>query len=178
MGFAPIETQRLHIRSFVPDDWPALFSYMSDAKTTYFLPEGTLDEEQARAFVTENCGDTAQAFALIHKSTQQLIGHIIFHPWFAPKTYELGWVIHPAYRGHGYVPEAAAALLHYSFTGLMLHRVIATCQPDNKPSYRVMEKIGMRREGWFQKCIPREDGSWWDEYFYAILEEEWYAAAR
>jgi len=35
-----------------------------------------------------------------------------------------------------------------------------------------MEKIGMRREGLFKKCIPQGE-EWWDEYYYAILEEEW-----
>jgi hypothetical protein len=32
----------------------------------------------------------------------------------------------------------------------------------------------MRREGHFQKCIYRDETTWWDEYFYAILEEEWF----
>lgn len=53
-----------------------------------------------------------------------------------------------------------------------LHRIIATCQPENTPSYRVMEKLGMRREGYFQQCIPRGD-IWWDEYYYAMLKTEW-----
>jgi [ribosomal protein S5]-alanine N-acetyltransferase len=39
-----------------------------------------------------------------------------------------------------------------------------------------MEKIGMRREGYFKKCIPHEEG-WWDEYYYSILEEEWFSMA-
>jgi len=55
---------------------------------------------------------------------------------------------------------------------MKLHRIIATCQPENTSSYRVMEKIGMRREGYFKKCIPTEK-EWWDEYYYAILKEEW-----
>ncbi len=53
-----------------------------------------------------------------------------------------------------------------------LHRIIATCDPRNTASYRVMEKTGMRREGHSIKCI-RKDGEWVDEYFYAILDEEW-----
>ena len=55
------------------------------------------------------------------------------------------------------------------------HRVIATCQPENPASYRVMEKIGMHREGHFRKFIYRGENLWWDELFYAILDEEWYA---
>ena len=103
-----------------------------------------------------------------------MIGHLVFHPWFAPRTYEIGWLLGKAYHGHGYATEAAAAMLKYGFEDLLLHRVIATCQPENVPSYRVMEKIGMRKEGWFRKCIYRDDQTWWDEYFYALLEEEWF----
>ncbi|GFN33545.1 hypothetical protein PCURB6_38050 [Paenibacillus curdlanolyticus] len=56
---------------------------------------------------------------------------------------------------------------------MRIHRLIATCQPDNPPSYRVMEKIGMQREGYFKQCIPHGDNEWWDEYYYAILENKW-----
>ena len=72
--------------------------------------------------------------------------------------------------------EAAHALLGYGFATLGLHRVIATCQPENVASWRVMEKLGMRREAHVRQCIPRDDGTWWDEYVYAILKAEWNAA--
>jgi len=55
----------------------------------------------------------------------------------------------------------------------MLCYIIATCQPENEASWKLAEKAGMRREGFFRKCIYKEDGIWWDEYFYAILENEW-----
>jgi RimJ/RimL family protein N-acetyltransferase len=99
---------------------------------------------------------------------------MVFHPWFEQRTYEIGWTIHPAYQRQGYATEAAAALLHYGFAEMKLHRIIATCQPENVASYRVMEKIGMRREGHFQQCIYRGDDQWWDEYFYAMLAQEWF----
>ena len=66
------------------------------------------------------------------------------------------------------------ALLKHGFESLHLHRIIATCQPENAPSYRVMEKLGMRREGHFRQCFYRGEDHWWDEYFYAILEDEWH----
>lgn len=174
-GF-PIETQRLQIRRLKLDDWKAVHAYTSDVDVmTYILDfEGRLTEEQAQQFVAENTDDQARAFALILKGECQLIGHMLFHPWFGPRTYEIGWVLHKRYHGRGYATEAATALLRYGFETLRLHRVIATCQPENVPSYRVMEKLGMRREAWFQKCVYRDDATWWDEYFYALLEEEWF----
>ena len=65
------------------------------------------------------------------------------------------------------------AVLAFGFKKMKLHRIIATCQPENMASHRVMEKIGMRREG-FLKMHPH-DNEWWDEYYYAVLEEEWEA---
>ena len=64
-------------------------------------------------------------------------------------------------------------MLDYAFEVRDAHRVIATCQPDNVASYRVMETIGMRREAHFRQCIHRGGDEWWDEYFYAILASEW-----
>ena len=170
----PIETQRLVIRQFEPEDWPAVYAYTSDTTVTTYLPEGQFTETQAREFVDKNTGEQAEAFPVVLKTEHKLIGHMIFHPWFAPQTYEIGWVLHPAYQGKGYATEAAHALLQYGFETLKLHRLIATCQPENLASSRVMEKLGMRREGHFRKCLYRQDNLWWDEYFYAMLEEEWF----
>jgi RimJ/RimL family protein N-acetyltransferase len=139
-----------------------------------YIPEGVFSETQAQEFISKNRGEDTEAYAVILKAEGKLIGHMVFHPWFAPQTYEIGWVFHKAYHGQGYASEAAFALLQYGFEVMKLHRIIATCQPENTPSWRVMEKIGLRREGLFRKCIYRGDNYWWDEYFYALLEEEWF----
>lgn len=171
----PFETSRLIIRRFEPQDWLAVQTYATDPIVMHFMEEGALTAEQVRAWLDGNLGESAQAFPVILQQTSQLIGHMVFHLWFAPRTYEVGWVFHPAHQGQGYASEAAAALLRYAFEDLQAHRVIATCQPENPASYRVMEKIGMRREGHFRQCVYRQENTWWDEYFYAILAEEWFS---
>ncbi|MBJ3792889.1 GNAT family N-acetyltransferase, partial [Bacillus sp. OA1] len=128
-------------------------------------------EEDTRNFVYKNMGENAENFPVIQIDENILIGHIVFHKYFGEHTYEIGWVFNPKYFNKGYASEAAQAILKYGFKEMKLHRIIATCQPENTPSYRVMEKIGMRREGYFKKCIPHGN-EWWDEYYYAILEEE------
>lgn len=167
-----LETERLIIRPFQAEDWRAIHAYTSDTETMAWMPEGVMDEAAAQKFVAANLGDDAHNHALILQATDELIGHMVFHPWFAPQTYEIGWVVHPQHQRRGYVTEAAQALLRYGFETLALHRIIATCQPENLASYRVMEKLGMRREGHFRQCIYRGNDVWWDEYFYAILGEE------
>lgn len=167
-----ITTPRLLIRTFEAQDCQAVYSYMSDKTVMYYMPEGVLNEDQVQNFVTENSNEQAKHFAIVFREQQRVIGHLVFHKYFGDHTYEIGWVMNPAYHNHGYASEAALALLDHGFNKMKLHRIIATCQPENIASYRVMEKIGMRQEGFFKKCIPHGE-TWWDEYYYAILEEEW-----
>ena len=150
---------------------------MSDPLVTAWLPERLMNEEQSREFAIKNAGDKPEALAVLTRDSSELIGHMVFHPWDAPHTHEIGWVFGREHQRRGYATEAARSLLAYAFESLHCHRVIATCQPENVASWRVMERLGMRREGYFRKCILRGPGEWWDEYFYSILEEEYFADA-
>ena len=81
---------------------------------------------------------------------------------------EIGYVIHPDHWGRGLGTEVAGLLVRLGFDQVGLHRVEATTRPDHTASWRVMEKIGMRREG-----ISRDHllvrGGWWDSVRYAML---------
>ncbi|MFY0516677.1 GNAT family N-acetyltransferase [Lysinibacillus sp. UGB7] len=166
-----IKSQRILIREFEPHDWQAVYAYTSDMNVMKYIPEGVFSEEDAKNFVSKNMDD-AKNFPVVLIDENILIGHMVFHPYFGKHTYEIGWVFNPKYYNKGYASEAAHALLNYGFKDMQLHRIIATCQPQNIPSYKVMEKIGMRKEGYFKQCIPHGD-DWWDEYYYAVLAEEW-----
>jgi RimJ/RimL family protein N-acetyltransferase len=167
-----IKTKELLIRKFEFKDWQDVYEYTSDSNVMRYIPEGVFTEEDAKEFVNKNMGDNAEKFPVLIMDGNILIGHIVFYKYFGEHTYEIGWVFNPKYHNKGYASEAAQAILKFGFEKMKLHRIIATCQPQNIPSYRVMEKIGMRREGYFKKCIPKGN-EWWDEYYYAILEEEW-----
>jgi ribosomal-protein-alanine N-acetyltransferase len=166
-----IKTERLIIRNFENTDWQAVHEYTSDINAMRYIPEGVFTEEIAKDFVMKNMDDNAKNFPVVLADESNLIGHIVFHKYFGEHTYEIGWVFNPKFHNKGFASEAALAVLKFGFEKMRLHRIIATCQPENTPSYRVMEKIGMRREGCFKKCIPHGN-EWWDEYYYAILREE------
>jgi len=168
-----IETSRLIIRPFKSCDWKDVLEYSSDPAVMHFVPIGVLDEKTVKEIVSEELSDETECYAIELKSNHKVIGHIIYHPWFMKHTYEIGWIINSCYQNLGYATEATKGVVTYGFQNQKLHRIIATCQPDNPASFRVAEKIGMRREGIFKQCIFIEDGVWWDEYFYAILENEW-----
>jgi RimJ/RimL family protein N-acetyltransferase len=176
--FTLLQTLRLDLRPIAAADWPAIHRYMSDPNVTRWLPEGQLDEAQAQAFALKHAGRSPRAVAVIERESDQLVGHMNFHPWFGRATHEIGWAIAADRQGRGYATEAARALMHFAFTTLARHRVIATCQPENPASWRVMEKLGMRREAHFRQCLHQKTGEWWDEYFYALLADEYFASER
>ena len=173
MRIPEIETSRLRLRPIAAGDWQAVLAYMSDPRVTAFLPEGTFDEEASRAFARKQAGEEADAVAVVEKASGHMIGHMPFHPWFVRETYEIGWAFGHAFQGRGFATEAARALLAHAFEALEAHRVIATCQPENIASWRVAEKLGLRREAHFRSALYRAPGVWWDEYFYALLTDEY-----
>jgi RimJ/RimL family protein N-acetyltransferase len=86
---------------------------------------------------------------------------------------EIGWALDPAYQGRGLAFEAARRLLALCFEDLRVHRVTAICFADNVASWRMMEKLGMRREAHtVQDSLHRERG-WLDGFTYALLAGEW-----
>ncbi|GHJ60923.1 N-acetyltransferase [Nocardioides sp. OK12] len=89
---------------------------------------------------------------------------------------ELGWVLDPAYGGRGLATEALEALLVICFDDLGLRRVAANCYAANEASWRLMERVGMRREAHRVADSLHRDLGWVDSYDYALLAHEWRAA--
>jgi RimJ/RimL family protein N-acetyltransferase len=88
---------------------------------------------------------------------------------------EIWYLVKPDQRGRGIAQFAAGELLRIGFSELNLHRMFATCLPENPASSRVLEKIGMRKEGYQAKNLKIHD-VWHDSYLYAILRAEWQTA--
>jgi len=172
-----LATPRLTLRRFTVSDGPAVHRYMGDPVVTLWLPMGRLDAAGVQAFADKNAGRRPKAIAVVENASGDLVGHMDFHPWLGPGTREIGWAIGRPHQGQGYATEAARALVVHAFETLRCHRVVATCQPENLASWRVMEKLGMRREAHFRQHLPRDNGKWWDEYFYAVLAEEYFGRA-
>ena len=91
---------------------------------------------------------------------------------------ELGWVLDPAHTGAGYATEAVSELLHICFVDLGLRRVTAECFADNEASWRLMERLGMRRELHAVKDALHRSGTWRDTFGYALLLREWVAEGQ
>jgi RimJ/RimL family protein N-acetyltransferase len=106
-------------------------------------------------------------------ATGELVGHVSLIVT-APehRQGEIGFIVHPDRHGHGDATEAARALLAIAFEDYELHRVCGRLEPRNEASARVLEKLGMRREG---LLVENEwvKGEWQSELIYALLAREW-----
>ena len=175
-----LETKRLILRHFQMDDLEEALEYLSRAEVLHFIPEESFTRERLVETLQELCrqeeeGEIPDKIAVELKGEKRLIGHLIFDLYNRKyNTRELGYIFNPLFHGQGFASEASRALLAYAFEELKLHRMIATCDPRNYASYNVMEKLGMRREAHFIRDLFLH-GEWADEYFYAILQEEWLA---
>ena len=84
---------------------------------------------------------------------------------------EIYYKLFPREWGKGYATEVAKTLITFGFETLHLHRIEAGVATGNVQSIRVLEKIGMTREGVGRKILPIR-GAWKDNYRYAILEDD------
>lgn len=91
------------------------------------------------------------------------------------KSWEIGFAIVPAHRGHGYGIEAAELLLKFAFETLKAHKVVGMCNAKNLRSAALMERIGMTKEAVFKEELYWHE-RWTDQYYYSILEKEYYGA--
>lgn len=93
------------------------------------------------------------------------------------KSAELGYWLGEPYWSRGLGTEAAALMVEHAFRALGLNRIFARCRDDNRRSYRVMEKIGMKFEGLAREEVFR-DGQFLDMRHYAVLRREWEDCTR
>lgn len=177
----PIETDRLLLREFRAADEADMHEYASDPEVVRLMVWGPNTPEVTRAYLAGILKEQEQwprpsvGLAIELKSERRAIGSIELRVKDEKnRTADIGYVLTRKYWGHGYMTEAARAILDAAFRQLKLHRVWATCDPRNHASYRVMEKLGMRREAHFRKNVM-EKSEWRDSYLYAILAEEWLA---
>lgn len=174
-GTQQIQTKRLCLRRFAAGDAPAVYAhYGSDPQVNRYVswapgrtPAG------ADTFVKTHLAryDTDPAFygwaiALAGK----VIGSIgLFNVNDAAQSAELGYSIGSTWWGKGLATEAASAVLTYAFNEVGFRRIFATYHVDNAASGRVLQKIGMHREGMIKDGQGDADGRCSDLILYGVL---------
>jgi RimJ/RimL family protein N-acetyltransferase len=180
----PLTTERLSLRPAEMTDALPTFAFRSRPEIAQWLTNFPQDPDVWEAGFRDRVDET-----LIVEKDGVVIGDLYLHvqdPWSqaemreqAARTQaEIGYVFDPAYAGQGYATEACREELRICFEDIGVRRVIAQCFADNVPSWRLMERLGMRREQHTKKDSLHRNGEWLDGMMYAILADEWTASQQ
>ncbi len=171
-----LTTERLVLREFVESDRLTVLAIRSRPEVARFQSAEVFDEQAAREYVT---GTIAAAQAVPRRVVElavtlggEMIGRSGLKLDEDPRTASLWFEVAPELQRKGYATEAARAMLGHAFEALRLHRVWGDCDPRNVSSARVMEKLGMRREGHLVQNLFIK-GEWCDSLVFAMLASEW-----
>lgn len=173
-----LETERLLIRQITLEDKYELFDYRSDSEANKYQGWIPKTIEEVEVFI----GNTAKQInepqtwfqcAIIEKTTQNLIGDLGVHFIGSEnKQAEIGCTLHKDFQNKGYATEALKKMINYLFSELNKHRIIASIDPKNINSIRLVERIGFRKEAHFIESLWI-NGQWVDDLVYALIEKDW-----
>lgn len=168
-----LETKRLALRQICDDDLDALHRIDSLPEVMRYVGPG---HARTREQVMASIARVRQLYLDrpgygvwpgILKGSNELAGVFMLVPYPETGEVEVGYRLHPHHWGQGYATEGARALIDYGFETLGLQRIIAIAYPENAASIRVMQKAGMRNEGFI-----RNEGLDLEVAYYAI-EKGW-----
>jgi [ribosomal protein S5]-alanine N-acetyltransferase len=143
-----LQTQRLTLREFVPEDIDALATILSDPYTMRYYPM-SFDRAAVIDWIRRNraryANDGHGLWAMILKTTGELIGDcgLVRQSVDGVDEIEIGYHVRRDLWGHGHATEAACACRDYGFANLQVDRLISLIRPENLASCRVAEKNGM-----------------------------------
>jgi|SRR6516165_3766722 len=145
----PILTPRLELRPFQESDVDGIAELLADREATRFI--GSVKSRQAAA---DSVSAMREAFAargwgtlaVVPRDQRSCVGYCGVRPLPHTAEIEIAFALQQRYWNQGYATEAAAASIDVAFKSLGIRSLVATVYPDNKPSLRVLEKLGMRLE--------------------------------
>ncbi len=177
-----LETKRLILRDFMPEDLDFSFRLKSDPKAMLYLEDIALKTKEdacrdlAAILADQQKGEgRTMVFLLIQSKEGERIGSVGYTVSdFTPggKQASAGYFILPEYWGQGIVTEAFARTLDFAFGEHAVHRLSCGCLKENAASERVMRKCGMVWEA-DRPQSQWHGGRWKDRVDYRLLRQEW-----
>jgi RimJ/RimL family protein N-acetyltransferase len=179
----PVHTARLSIRPMTAADVEPTWQVRRIPSVSEWLGRDFSDAEQYAVLMAD---PERVSRTLVLEHDGRIVGDLYLHvndAWAQTEVEadakgvqaEIGWVLDPAYAGRGLATEAATELVRICFEDLGLRRVKAVCFADNEPSWRLMERLGMRREEYAVRDSLHRTRGWVDGMTYALLADEWRA---
>lgn len=175
----PLKTRRLIIREYTDEDWQAVYDYIKNPAYWKFQAGEPPTEERVKALIQWAVREQKLSprinyyLAATEAQTGDLIGEAVLK--VMPPGHgqaEIGFGVVPAQWKKGYGTEIARAMVDTAFDTFKLHRVSAQCAPENKASIRVMQKLGLAREGLLREHY-RAGGKYWSSVICSVLAREY-----
>lgn len=170
-----IKTERLLLRQFRESDYDDLYEFLSQLRDDEFEGYPDITYENGREHLKYRVG-SEDFWAVELIGSGKVIGNIYCGSRdFGAK--EVGYIINRDYQKKGYASEALSAVIRHAFEE-GAHRVFAECDPRNDCSWKLLEKVGLKREAHFRQNIffhKNENGDpiWKDTYVYATVESDY-----
>jgi RimJ/RimL family protein N-acetyltransferase len=135
----PVETARLILRPFTPDDFDDLYAYQSRPDVARYLHWDARDHAQVRDALVRQCGETSLSaegdwltFAVVWREAGKVVGEVgLKLVSRESRQGEIGFVFNPDHHGRGLATEAAEAMLMLGFDTIGWHRIIGSCDARN-----------------------------------------------
>jgi len=175
-----LEGPSVRLRPLTPSDYPTVFGWYNDPEIVAPFDRFSVDTMDSFVRAVETApGDPnslAPRFVVERRDAPGpvgFVGHYVPHPVleYVDVWYVMG---DRAARGKGYGREAVRLLIDHVYATASIDRVGATCDVENVASFRLVEGLGLRREGTLRSALFHH-GRWHDVYIYGVTRSEWAA---
>lgn len=169
-----LETERLILRPVTLKDTEDMYEYASDEETTYYV----FDRHQSHAgteeaivnhFIEQPLGK----FGIELKQSGKMIGTIELRRKTEDSRGIIGYTLNKKYQGNGYMTETGRAILKLGFEVLGLDCIAAMYDERNTASGKVLERLGMKKEGVLRHVHKWKKGEYFNDVYYSILKSEY-----
>lgn len=173
-----LTTERLGLRRMTEDDRETAIAHELDRDIMRWirdpLPVKDVEQRVDSTIVPWQGKDGQWLILAAHPHTAaQMTGIVCCRVMTAEtETIEIGYRFHPDVHRKGFGFEACRAWVNYLFGEIEARKLTAFCVSDNEASWRLLQKIGMRREATFREH-EHLNGAFRDEYGYGMLRREW-----
>jgi ribosomal-protein-alanine N-acetyltransferase len=178
MASVELRTTRLRLGDFELGDYQAVHAFATDLAVVSYVEWGPNTPEETQAFlrdpITSADLSPRRRYALavvVHSDAERLIGSVeLGVVSFEHRRGEIGYVLAHEWWRLGYATEATGRLLGFGFDQLGLHKISATCDPENRASVAVLTKNGMHQEGVLRDHVYVR-GQWRDRLLFSVIAD-------
>ena len=176
-----IKSKRLCLRPLKIEDAQFVYDYAKNINVSKYVTwdthktiQDSIDQIKRTIAMYKICPIGNLAITIFENENENLIGTVgLFQrSRLSSLTYELGYVLNEKWWGKGYAFEATNTIMNYGFKNFNIQRIEATCVLENYQSSRILEKLGMQREGILRQNLIKNNVIY-DGYIYSILRNEW-----